>query len=202
MSVNLRDVNIGWHTGIERVEFEKEDENMNDECYACTFSIGRLVFDGKRFNTFEEAKEKGIEVSKDFNRNYKKNGYVPDKENVFSDELQCFLKSNALELWEKAVKENGREMPENLMTQFYIVKLEKHKFPNFLGEKITRCLADKKMYISGDEMCLTDEEKKSDKTVGEIIVERLNNTIYDYLNENFSGCALATVTVMGTVIVE
>ncbi len=175
---------------------------MNDECYACTFSIGRLVFDGKRFNTFEEARDKGIEVVKDFNINYKKDSYVPDKENVFSDELQYLVESGGLEHWENVVKEYGEEMPENLLTQFYIVKLEKHKSPNFPGEKIMQYLADKKIYVSGDEMCLTDEEKKSNKTVGEIIVERLNNTIYDYLNENFSGCALATVTVMGTVIVE
>lgn len=175
---------------------------MNDECYACTFSIGRLAFDNKKFSSFEEAKEKGIEVVKDFNINYKKDSYVPDKENVFSDELQYLVESGGLEHWENVVKEYGGEMPENPLTKFFIVKLEKQEIPNYLGEKIVQCLADKKMYISGDEIHLTDEERKSNKTVGEIIVKRLNDTIYTYLNKNFSGCALATVTVMGTVIVE
>lgn len=82
------------------------------------------------------------------------------------------------------------------------MKFEKCEIPNDYGQKIIRSLSDERIYITGNRIHLTDDERKTGKFTEEILVEGLNKIISDYLSDRFQGCTLFQITNIRTVSVE
>ena len=162
---------------------------MNDECYVCSLhAYSSEGYFGEQFDTFEEAKSKGIETIKDYNRNLGKSYY--DSENdVFATELEDMV-------------DNEDELPRAKITHFYIAKLEECELPNDFGQSIVNRLVSEDYHYSGGEIQLTDDEREDDKTVEDVLVKGLNKVIGDYLNERFKGCIFAKVAEIKKIIVE
>lgn len=162
---------------------------MNGECYVCSLhAYSSEGYFGEQFDTFEEAKSKGIETIKDYNRNLGKSYY--DSENdVFATELEDVV------YYED-------KLPRDKITHFYIAKLEECELPNDFGQSIVNRLVSEDYHYSGGEIQLTDDEREDDKTVEDVLVKGLNKVIGDYLNERFKGCIFAKVAEIKKIIVE
>ena len=162
---------------------------MNDECYVCSLhAYSSEGYFGEQFDTFEEAKSKGIETIKDYNRNLGKSYY--DSENdVFATELEDIV-------------DYEDKLPRDKITHFYITRLEEREMPNDFGEGIINSIIAKVSCFSGNGIQLTDDERESDETIEEVLIKGLNKVIGDYLNERFKGCIFAKVAEIKKIIVE
>ena len=162
---------------------------MNKECYVCSLhAYSSEGYFGEQFDTFEEAKSKGIETIKDYNRNLGKSYY--DSENdVFATELEDIV------YYED-------KLPRDKITHFYITRLEEREMPNDFGEGIINSIIAKVSCFSGNGIQLTDDERESDETIEEVLIKGLNKVIGDYLNERFKGCIFAKVAEIKKIIVE
>lgn len=162
---------------------------MNGECYVCSLhAYSSEGYFGEQFDTFEEAKSKGIETIKDYNRNLGKSYY--DSENdVFATELEDIV------YYED-------KLPRDKITHFYITRLEEREMPNDFGEGIINSIIAKVSCFSGNGIQLTDDERESDETIEEVLIKGLNKVIGDYLNERFKGCIFAKVAEIKKIIVE
>lgn len=162
---------------------------MNDECYVCSLhAYSSEGYFGEQFDTFEEAKSKGIETIKDYNRNLKKSYY--DSENdVFATELEDIV-------------DYEDKLPRDKITHFYITRLEEREMPNDFGEGIINSIIAKVPCFSGNGIQLTDEEKEDDGTIEDVLIKGLNKLINGYLNEKFAGCTFAELTDIREIKVE
>lgn len=162
---------------------------MNDECYVCSLhAYSSEGYFGEQFDTFEEAKSKGIETIKDYNRNLGKSYY--DSENdVFATELEDIV------YYED-------KLPRDKITHFYITRLEEREMPNDFGEGIINSIIAKVSCFSGNGIQLTDDERESDETIEEVLIKGLNKVIGDYLGEKFAGCTFAEWTSITSIEVE
>ncbi|MDY6079193.1 MAG: hypothetical protein SPI61_00420 [Ezakiella sp.] len=162
---------------------------MNDECYVCSLhAYSSEGYFGEQFDTFEEAKNKGIETIKDYNRNLNKSYYDSENE-VFASELEDIVDCED-------------KLPRAKITHFYIAKLEECELPNDFGQSIVNRLVREDYHYSGGEIQLTDDERESDETIEEVLIKGLNKVIGDYLNERFKGCIFAKVAEIKKIIVE
>lgn len=161
---------------------------MKKEHYVCSLHYGGEGYFGEKFNTFGEAKSKGLETIEDYNRNLKKSYYDSENE-VFASELEDMV-------------DNEDELPRAKITHFYIAKLEECELPNDFGQSIVNRLVSEDYHYSGGEIQLTDDEREDDKTVEDVLVKGLNKVIGDYLNERFKGCIFAKVAEIKKIIVE
>lgn len=161
---------------------------MKKEHYICSLDYGDKGYFGEKFNTFEEAKKKGIETIEDYNRNLGKSYYDSENE-VFANELE-----------DRADFDD--ELPRAKITHFYIAKLEECELPNDFGQSIVDRLVSEDYHYSGGEIQLTDDEREDDGTVEDVLVKGLNKVIGDYLNERFKGCIFAKAAEIKTISVE
>lgn len=161
---------------------------MKKVCYVCSLHYGGKGYFGEQFDTFEEAKNKGIETIKDYNRNLNKSYYDSENE-VFASELEDMV-------------DNEDKLPRTKITHFYVAKLEERELPNDFGQSIVNRLVSEDYHYSGGEIQLTDDEREDDKTVEDVLVKGLNKVIGDYLNERFKGCIFAKVAEIKKIIVE
>lgn len=162
---------------------------MKKEHYVCSLhAYSSEGYFGEQFDTFEEAKSKGIETIKDYNRNLGKSYY--DSENdVFASELEDMV-------------DYEDKLPRDKITHFYITRLEEREMPNDFGERIINSIIAKVSCFSGNGIQLTDDERESDETIEDVLIKGLNKVIGDYLNERFKGCIFAKVAEIKKIIVE
>lgn len=162
---------------------------MKKEHYVCSLhAYSSEGYFGEQFDTFEEAKSKGLETIEDYNRNLKKPYYDSENE-VFASELEDMV-------------DNEDKLPRDKITHFYITRLEEREMPNDFGEGIINSIIAKVPCFSGNGIQLTDEEKEDDGTIEDVLIKGLNKVIGDYLGEKFAGCTFAEWTSITSIEVE
>lgn len=133
--------------------------------YCCSLDCGKEIYYNNMFDTFDEAKQAGMEAIKDFNKNYFKEDYMPD-EDIFEDELVNILENKEIF--------NIREIK-----RFYIHGFEKPEIPKNLGadvvERIDECYWDEITFVF-DECTLAEH-------LGENGIKELSKLIYDFIDE-------------------
>lgn len=161
---------------------------MKKVCYVCSLYNDDKSYFGEHFDTFEEAKSKGLETIEDYNRNVNKLYYDSENE-VFANELED-------------IADFEDELPRAKITKFFIVKIEECELPNDFGQAIVDRLVSEDYHYSGGEIQLTDEEREDDGTVEDVFVKGLNKVIDNYLKERFKGCTFSKITEIKTISVE
>lgn len=161
---------------------------MKKVCYVCSLYNSNKSRFGEYFDTFEEAKKKGIETVEDYNRNLGKSHYDSENE-VFADELE-----------DRADFDD--DFPRCKIVRFFIMKFEECEIPDDFGQSIVDRLVSEDYHFSGGEIQLTDEEREDDRTVEDVFVKGLNKVIGDYLSERFKGCTFSKITEIKTIRVE
>ena len=162
---------------------------MKKVCYVCSLhGYSSEGYFGEQFDTFEEAKRKGLETIEDYNRNLGKSYYDSENE-VFATELEDIV-------------DNEDKLPRTKITHFYVAELEESELPNNFGERIMSSISGGCYGYTGNSIQLTDDEKEDDITVKEALTKGLDKVINGYLGEKFAGCTFVDLTDIRRIEVE
>lgn len=105
--------------------------------YCCSLCNDKEIYSNQMFDSFEEAKQIGINILKDFNKNFYKANYDVD-EDVFYDELVSML--DEIEEVNNTIKSEILKIDK--IEKFYIIEFERPTIPESLGEDVVEIVDD------------------------------------------------------------
>lgn len=138
-----------------------KDRNL----YCCSLYPEKEEFKNHMFSSFEKAKEEGLRIIREYNKNFKEEGYLPEK-TVFSDEIKNLIlmpKTCPVEIILK-------EIPS-----FYIHEFAVADLPEKLGEVIIDVI-DSEFWAGYEGIDLQ-------KHLGRKKVKKLDRLIYNFIKK-------------------
>lgn len=142
--------------------------------YCCSLCNDKEIYNNQMFDNFEEAKQIGINILKDFNKNFYKANYDVD-EDVFDDELVSML--DEIEEVNNIIKSEILKIDK--IEEFYIIEFERPTIPESLGEDVVEIVDDR--YF--DEINFCFEEPTLQKHLGDEKIKELSQIIYEFLDK-------------------
>lgn len=141
--------------------------------YCCSIDNDKITYTNEMFDTFEEAKEKGLEILREYNENLENPDYMPD-EDVFDDELV-----NNFDFVEDVNSATLFEVKLDPVKEFWILEFERPFILRDLGEFVVR---DIDSYYWND-INENLEVETLQETLGQEGINELNKLIYDFLDK-------------------
>ena len=138
-----------------------KDRNL----YCCSLYPEKDEFKNHMFSSFEKAKEEGLRIIREYNKNFKEEGYLPEK-TVFSDELKNLI---------LLPKTCPLEIVLNEIHLFYIHEFAVADLPENPGEAIIDVI-DSEFWAGYEGIDLQ-------KHLGRKKVKKLDRLIYNFIKK-------------------